>query len=178
MCCRGFTLPELLVALAILAIGAGFSVFASRDFNDRRLLVTAAESLTAALRFAHRYALLSGRAVTLCASDDSARCNADNFAAGWIIFAEPADSADSKPDDGERILSVRHAMHSSLRVQTRNISGHLRFLPAGKAHRAGRISICHKTNSRQRFGVIITTAGLVRHNDSDDLCEENNAQTS
>jgi type IV fimbrial biogenesis protein FimT len=85
----GFSLLELMVALAIVAILAAiaFPSFTTM-ISDNRML-TSAQDITNSLQFARSEAIKRGTAVTLCPSTNGTSCSATaSLDAGWIIFID------------------------------------------------------------------------------------------
>lgn len=78
---RGFTLVELLAALAILAVLAGLAAPAWRNLALDARRAAAMEDLARAAWYARVEAMQRGRPVELCASASGTNC--DGSSAGW-----------------------------------------------------------------------------------------------
>lgn len=103
---RGFTLIEILVVIAIVAI---VSVLAGPDLSalikSNRIAGTV-NAVNADITFAKSEAIKRGAAVTLCASSDQASCSASsNLANGWIVFSDPNEN--QAVDEGEAVIKVQ-----------------------------------------------------------------------
>jgi type IV fimbrial biogenesis protein FimT len=114
---RGFTLIELAVVLAIVAILLRVaSPGLSRGAAARALAAQAAEFMEA-LRFARGQAMARGAAVTICASAPDApvpACQAARSAdwrAGWLVFADR--DRRGAPNPHEPVLRVQQALQRS-----------------------------------------------------------------
>jgi type IV fimbrial biogenesis protein FimT len=84
---QGFTLVELMVTLAVVAILLGLAI---PSFNDAILgtkLSTYANSLVASANVARSEAIKRNAAVTMCVSTDGASCASGNWDQGWIVLA-------------------------------------------------------------------------------------------
>ena len=86
---HGFTLPELLTAVAIVAILAGIAIPTLRQFSANSRTTAANNSLVSALALARSEALRRSMPVTVCASNDSATCaGSTDWSIGWIAFTD------------------------------------------------------------------------------------------
>src|SRR5215472_6004423 len=96
---RGFTLVEMLVAIAVLAV---LLALAAPSFTNASLpskLRSVANSLVGAAQLARSEAIKRDAVVTLCVSADGATCGAGNWSQGWIVTAGavPLQSVQSAP---------------------------------------------------------------------------------
>lgn len=88
---RGFTLIELMVTIAVLAIVVSIAApsFTSMINNNRS--VALGEELTGAFNLARSEAVKRGDRVSICASSDGASCSAaGTWNQGWIVFTDSA----------------------------------------------------------------------------------------
>lgn len=76
---RGFTLIELMVTLAVMAIIAGMAFPSLRDFIINSRVTTQTNEFIAALGYARSEAIKRGLDVMVCADDDA------NLGNGWFI---------------------------------------------------------------------------------------------
>lgn len=92
---RGFTLVELMVTLAVLAILTMVSVPSFRDTIRRSRVTAASNALLADLHYARAEAINRGQLVSLCPSSNGSSCTAGgtSWEAGWLIYTYPAGAA-------------------------------------------------------------------------------------
>lgn len=91
----GFTLLELLVTMAIVAILAALALpsFTTLVANNR--LATKANETLAAVMLARSESFKRGKRVVLCKSSDAATCETSSsspWSSGWIIFVDDDNS--------------------------------------------------------------------------------------
>lgn len=93
---RGFTLVELMVALAMLAVLMAVAAPDFREAAARARITGAANELLAAVQLARTEAVRQNQRVVLCKSADGSACSTATGAwAGWIVFED-------KDNDGVR----------------------------------------------------------------------------
>ena len=81
---KGFTLVELAVTVAILAILAAVTIPSMNNFIRRGRITTAANELIGAMQSARMHAVNQRATVTLCPSADGATCSAA-LGTRWIV---------------------------------------------------------------------------------------------
>lgn len=92
---RGFTLTEMLVVSAIVAILLGIGVPSYKYINNSYRLSSEVNGLLGDLQFARSEALREGQSVTICVSADAATCaGTANWQSGWVVFSNPTNAAD------------------------------------------------------------------------------------
>lgn len=74
---KGFTIIELMIAIAILAIMAAVAVPALQPLILNNRITTTTNTLLGALQFARSEAVKQRRQITICPSSDMATCTAD-----------------------------------------------------------------------------------------------------
>jgi type IV fimbrial biogenesis protein FimT len=132
---RGFTLVEMLVAMAVLAV---LLALAAPSFTNAGLpskLRSVANSLVGAAQLARSEAIKRDAVVTLCVSADGATCGAGNWSQGWIVTtgggATPLQSVQSAPT-GFRVTPAGGAVA-------------LTFQPSGVGATTETFTVCRST---------------------------------
>jgi type IV fimbrial biogenesis protein FimT len=81
---NGFTLIEMLVAVAVTVIAATVAIPAFYGFLQNQRSTTEANNLVTAIQLARSEAVQRGEAVELCASDDGSTCGG-SWTDGWLV---------------------------------------------------------------------------------------------
>ena len=90
---RGFSLIELMIALAVAGVLITLAIPAFTDTIRNNRLSAQANEFIYALKFARAEAIKRGVPVTICRSSNQTACTTGgtaNWESGWIIFAENA----------------------------------------------------------------------------------------
>ena len=114
---RGFTLVELAVVLAIVAVLLRVATPGLSRGAAARALAAQASEFMAALRFARAQALARGAAVTICASAPGAdapacqRARSADWRSGWLVFADR--DRRGTPNPHEPLLRIQQPLQRS-----------------------------------------------------------------
>lgn len=97
-CPRGFTLTELMVTLAIIAIFASFAIPSFRGLIANTSVSSAVNAFVSDTRYARGEAMRRGKSVTICRSADAAavppKCSGagdptvGSWMEGWVVFVD------------------------------------------------------------------------------------------
>ncbi len=105
---RGFTITELLVVMAIVAILLGIGVPSYRYITNSYRMSAEVNGLLGDLQYARAEAIKEGQTVTTCVSANGTVCTGGTaWANGWIVFSDP--NANATVDAGETVLRVQNA---------------------------------------------------------------------
>ena len=136
----GFTLTELMVVLAIVAILLTIGVPSYRYVTNSYRMSAEVNGLLGDLQYARSEAIKEGQTVTTCVSTNSTACTGGTaWATGWIVFSDP--NGNGTVDAGETVLRVQGAFRSQIpdtfsasgnvTAITYNREGFARTTPAG-----------------------------------------------
>lgn len=133
---RGFTLVELMVVLAILAVFAAIAIPAFSEMTLTSRLRAQANALAAGVVLARSEAIKRNQVVRLCASDDGAACasTATSWGSGWIVLGA-----------GNEVIS-RHAGMPSGYLNIATVAS-VSFQPSGTGATVAAFKLCRATPS-------------------------------
>lgn len=128
---RGFTLIELMVVVAVLAILATVAVPGMRDFVQQNRLAAQSNELVGSFALARSEALKRGAPVSVCRSADGASCTG-NWQDGWIVFADSA--APGAAPAVDELVRVTSELSGTTAL---NGPAYIRYLPSGRLEQSG-----------------------------------------
>lgn len=166
---NGFSLIEMMVGIAILAILLGLAVPSFSEFITNTRLSSQANDFMSDLALARGEAARRNQRVSVCASTDGASCSlgAANWNTGWIIFSDPNDNGNVDAGSDEEIIKVVAALAGGSNLAPSGLvqSGRLQFSPSGglRPMSNGAFLLC-KQGKAGNYGrqISITTTGAVR----------------
>lgn len=169
-CQRGFTLVELLVALAVAAILFGVAIPSFQGLLERQRSWTALNDLRSSLHQARELAVRERTPVTVCRSADARECGTGSgWSDGWIVFEAPDGTnactvqTSGLCEHGGRVLSVSSGMTGGVYLTANHfVSQHVRFSPEGHAPLSnGTFTACSADGEVLR-GMVMAPSGRVR----------------
>jgi type IV fimbrial biogenesis protein FimT len=123
---RGFTLYELALTLALVAIIGGLAVPAFRSLVTRSRMHVEIDALFHAIHLARNESIMRRRVVSLCPSRDGKSCApGTDWSSGWILFANRDRDEPPRVDPGEPLLRV-HGIAPGIRITANRLGFTLR----------------------------------------------------
>jgi type IV fimbrial biogenesis protein FimT len=151
----GFTLIELMVTLAVMAILLALAVPSFQLASNVNRLAGGANEIMAGLQLARAEAIHRNVHVYFCRSDDSATCSTAAGAwVGWLVFAD--NNADGAPQAAEilRTETIATRLQVQPSASVTGLSNKIVFKADGMARDSGgsallngRIGICMPTTA-------------------------------
>lgn len=175
----GFTLLELLLVFAVVAVSVSVASAAYSPLLQKNRLQASAQQLLRALNLARSEAILRNSPVSVCPSDMHATgqpgCSGD-FSGGWIVFSN-ADKDRVVDAQVDQVVQVYTALHRSIgltnRAGTRPVSETIHYLPDGSSHRNQTLLLCSKLRPVQKgLSIVLNIVGRPRLESGWGTCPE------
>jgi len=163
----GFSLLELMVALAVGSIILVVGVPSFKGMLDNQRMTTATNELVMSLNLAKSEAIKRVKYVSVCKSSNGVSCTlaGTSWADGWIVFANAAVANLGSIDAGDEVIRVYPALHDQLTATPiGTIDGFLSFRPSGTigtstANMTGTLTMCDERGADYARGVLLEASG-------------------
>ena len=157
----GFTVFELMVALAVAAILLGLAGPSFESFIDRQRMKAAVSSLHMDLQAARSQAVFRNAEVIACPGAPRGGCTGgSDWSDGWIVFEDR--NGDLSKQDEEPLL--RHGQrHDAIAIHAPPSRPQIRFFPDGTTPGSnGSISLCGRGGPEKARRLVISNVGRIR----------------
>ena len=163
---RGFTLPEMLFVLAIVAGLLGWAVPAFRDLQRNAARTREVNQFIQAVYLARSEAIKRNGVVSLCPTLDGSACGPAGtpWHGGWIVFVNLDRDSPARRDAGEPLL---HAYAPWETGQVNANRATLSFRPFGQMGVTATLTFCDERGPPAARAVIISQTGRPRVSDRD-----------
>ena len=159
----GFTLVELCVALAIVAVLALLAIPSFSRLLESARLDTVFHTATASLATARLASVTRQVPVAVCPSQDGRQCRRDlAWEDGWIVFLDP--NHNRELDGDEAPLSVGQTLAEGVAVVGSNSRLRIDYQPDGSARGTNAtLTVCDRTGgAAEARTLVISQSGRVR----------------
>lgn len=166
---RGFTLIECLITITILAILLAVAVPIGRDFLLKRAVVTEAEEVVSALRYARREAALMGKTLILTPLSNA---ETDDWSSGALLFVDNNHNHVYEAST-DKVLYEWQWHDANIAVNWGGVSKkYLQFIPTGLENAlSGTFYVCPlNTQSVKTVAVVMNRLGRVRVEENEKTC--------
>ncbi len=163
---RGHSLIELMIVLAIAAIGLGLASPSLRDLGAATAGRGAANQLMLSLNQARQTAVYRGSNVGLCPSADGLNCSESrHWHQGWILF-EDRDGND-QPDEASHIVATGAPL-AGVAVTSTQGRMRLRYQPDGTSPGSNvSFTLCDARGPAKASSIVVSNAGRPRRATAD-----------
>jgi len=161
----GFTLLELIITVALIAIFTTFAIPSITTFTKNDRLTTNINTLVGHLSLARSESVKRSQQVSICASTDNASCGG-NWEDGWLVYADT--NNDGSLNGTDEILRVQQALGSGNNITTA-IGGQVTYDNRGFATATGSLLLCDDRSGDFGKTITITSTGRVR-SEADSTC--------
>jgi type IV fimbrial biogenesis protein FimT len=161
----GFTLIELMLAIALVAILLATAVPALDDFTNNSRQTGAINDFVSAMHLARNTAITTNSRVTMCPSAGGANCEVTGWDSGWIVFRD-ANSSGSV-DAGETVVTASGRV-DGLTIQSGEFPQFLMYRPNGRAMtvavtgNSGEFSVCDNRGADKAKVILVELSGRPR----------------
>ena len=154
------TLIEVVIALAVLCTLLVVAAPGFTEWLDRLRMNSQLRHLVHSLHRATQNARLTGTATVICGRSSAQQCaGANDWSAGWLMFANADNDEPPQIDPGERVLETGHSPRH-LRISANRPA----FVMRGFGLRStnGTLLICNARNSSHAGAVVVSYTGKAR----------------
>jgi type IV fimbrial biogenesis protein FimT len=149
----GFTLAELLISLAVMAILLALAVPAFSEVMVSSRLTTLANGFLSNLYLARSEAIKRNSRAVLCKSASGLACSdSGGWHQGWILFHDANNNA--ALDANEAVILTQSALPSGFKLSGNTpVSGYISYSPTGAAKKTsgadqfGTLTLCNEASS-------------------------------
>lgn len=158
---NGFTLIELMIVVALVAILAAVGVPSFREFIQNNRLATQANTFLTALKLARSEAVKRGVNVVVCASNDQTQC-AGTWNNGWILFVDGNGDNDRATTPGTTETLIRVGAGTIVPLTLTSGGNPIVYQSSGIASAADKLMMCDDRGDDKARVIMIERSGNTR----------------
>jgi len=169
---NGFTLIELIITLAVIAIVSAIAAPSFAEIIANNKQVTRYNQLVAGIAYARSEAIKRGIRTSICQSSDGSSCTKQSkqWHLGWIVHTDP--DGDNQVDSDETTLMVQQAFNDAVTISfggRNRVAYYSDGLAVGSSN--GTFLVCDERGDATKSGLIINMSGRPRKASADDLTD-------
>lgn len=161
---KGFTLIELMVVIAIMAILLSLAVPSMSRFLAQWQLKSAVNAFSGSMRQARSEAIKSTRMVTVCpkvANAENCAGNVGDWVNGWVVYLDLNNNG--QKDANEQVLQVKDGVAGMNTVTVTGGRTAFSFMPSGLLRsQAGNMTFTPSNAEVNAKQVVISATGRMR----------------
>lgn len=156
----GYTLLELLITVALVAVIMAIGAPAMSDYIQNDRLITQINTLTGHMAYARSEAVKRTQQVSVCISTNGTSCTAGNWEDGWLIYVD--EDGDGSFTGGEEILRTQQTLKGGNTLAFGGIGPEITYDFRGYVNAAsiGTFTLCDSRSEGR--AIAISTTGRVR----------------
>jgi len=158
----GFTLGELMITVAVVAIIVAIAVPSFDQFFSNNRRANAINQLVSTMHVARSEAVTRNVQITICPSSNGQSCDDADWHDGWIYFTDA--NRNRQRDAGETILGALPGMRN-LEITSMEFGDFIVYRPNGRAMGAtvtqntGQFTFCDHRGAAASRALMITPSG-------------------
>jgi len=159
----GYTLLEVMITMALLAIVMAIGVPSMTTFIQNDRLTTQINTLVGHLAYARSEAVTRSQQVGVCVSSNTTSCTGgNNWEEGWIIYVDT--SGNGAFDAGEPVLRAKQPLEGGNTMKPQTIGTEVVYDYRGfaRAGSVGSFSLCDSRGAGYGKAIAISNTGRVR----------------
>lgn len=167
---RGFTLVEMLVAMAVFGVLLAVAVPSFQSVWTSVRMSAATNEFLGTLRLARTNALSRNRTVVMCVSSDAQRCDSRaDWHAGWMVFVDDNQNG-VRDGESEQVILTRGALDGVRIIGNSTVRSFISWHSNGTMRRGtgqgvpqmGTVTLCAQSSAAAARQIVVNIGGRAR----------------
>ena len=160
---QGFTLSELMIAIAILGVTTAAAAPGMSNMLKSNRLSSAANDFIAAMQLAKSHSIAQIVPVSICAKNPANdTCANGGWENGWIVFSDVNNDGTLNTGIGDTLLLKHEALNSEITFRgSQNFVNSVTYRPTGNTslNNTAILTLCDKRGFSNGRGILVTMTG-------------------